>query len=161
MKQIALTQGKVAMVDDEDYERLSKYNYFAHKRFNNWYALRHDENHATRRMHHDVLNLPSNALVDHKDGDGLNNQKENLRDATKSQNAANSRIRGGSSKYKGVSWKEPSKKWQAKICIDYKQIYLGLHESEIAAALAYDAAAIKHFGEYARLNFPELNEKSG
>jgi hypothetical protein len=155
MKEILLTRNKVALVDDKDFDRLNHYSYSAHKRFNNWYAIRHGENHCVIRMHHDVLGLNPSVIVDHKDGDGLNNQSENLREATKSQNAANSRKRNGSSIYKGVSYKESSDKWQAKICVNYKQIYLGLHENEVDAALAYDSAAMKYFGEFARLNFPE------
>jgi len=93
--------------------------------------------------------------IDHKNGNKFDNQIENLRDCTRSQNQANSKIREGSSKYKGVHWNKSTSKWQASIRINYKPKHLGLFNSELKAAFAYDDAAIEAFGEFASLNFPE------
>ena len=92
-------------------------------------------------------------IVDHVDRNPSNNKIENLREATKSQNCMNRKpYKNFSSKYKGVSWHELSNKWMSNITINYKHIHLGSFTNEIDAALAYNNAAIKYFGEYAYLN---------
>ena len=107
-------------------------------------------------MHRLILNAPQNKLVDHVDGNGLNNRKTNLRLCNYTQNAWNRRpAAGGHSKYKGVTWNNNSKGWYVRICKDYKSIYLGCFDNEIEAALAYDHKAEELFGEFAYLNFPE------
>lgn len=93
--------------------------------------------------------------IDHIDGNKLNNQRNNLRSATSSQNAINSKKpKNNTSGYKGVSWSKKSKKWRAQICFEGKQIHLGFFDDSKDAANAYDKAALKYFGEFARLNFP-------
>lgn len=94
------------------------------------------------------------SLVDHRDGDGQNNCWVNLREATKSNNAANAGkpSKNTTSKLKGVSWHAGAKKWQAHIRVDGKNIYLGIFADEAAAHGAYCAAAIKNFGEFARVS---------
>ena len=98
--------------------------------------------------------------VDHIDGDGLNNQKYNLRLATNSQNNMNQKKPKGSytSIYKGVRWHKGGKKWQASIRKDGKLMHIGCYISEVEAGKAYDKKARGMFGEYARLNFPESKE---
>jgi len=99
-----------------------------------------------------VLDKNMDVLIDHKNFDTLDNTRGNLRVCTKSQNAANSVSRGGASVHKGVYWNKQRKRWYSKITHDYRQIFLGYFDDEIDAAQAYDKAALKHFGEFARLN---------
>lgn len=104
--------------------------------------------------HHDYL--PE--FLDHIDGDKLNNNINNLREATKSQNATNSKNtkyyngKPTSSGFKGVHWHKQREKWQSRISINGKRKHLGLFTSEIKAARSYNRAAIKEYGEFARLN---------
>jgi hypothetical protein len=98
------------------------------------------------------LLIPGVSRIDHRNRDGLDNRRENLRPATQSQNMANSRSRPGSSLFKGVSWIRRDRRWYASIMFNYRSISLGNYVSEIEAAKAYNAAAIRLFGEYARLN---------
>ncbi len=94
--------------------------------------------------------------VDHKDGNGLDCRRHNVRPATKQQNQANRGPRANNaSGFKGVSWFPRQRRWYARIGVDGRNLYLGVYESAAAAARAYDAAARTHFGEFAKLNFPE------
>jgi hypothetical protein len=159
--------GRVALVDDEDYDLVMQYrwNVLEYRRksgstagpyaYSSWCDGRHEFTYMHR------LILPGVSEVDHEDGDGLNNQRYNLRSATRPQNNANGskrRTHGGrpaSSRFKGVSWHKAARKWTAQIKGEDRQYYLGCFSDEIEAALAYDAAARVAFGEFARLNFPE------
>lgn len=157
MKEIELTQGKVALVDDEDYEWLNQWNWCAVRLPNknngsiHWYASRG----WTRYMHRFILNLiGTKQRADHIDGDGLNNQRFNLRIATGAQNNMNRRnVREHSSQYKGVSWDYVNQKWMVRIKAKGYYMNLGRFVDEVEAALAYDRAAMHYFGEYANLNF--------
>jgi len=107
-------------------------------------------------MHREMMNAPAGMLVDHRNGDNLDNRRSNLRLATPTENSCNRRKKtGGSSRYKGVTFNRRSGKWFARIRIHGKCIFLGTFESEVEAARAYDAAAKKYHGEFACLNFPE------
>ena len=102
------------------------------------------------------MNAPKGMVVDHIDGNGLNNRKSNLRICTKAQNVHNSRPRTNtSSKYKGVFWNKANKKWSATIHKGDKWTYIGGFDDEKEAARAYDRKAAEFFGEFAYLNFPE------
>ena len=157
MKEIKLTQGKSAIVDDEDYEGLNRFKWFAEQRGNTFYA----RSKSSTYMHRFILGLEQGdgKEIDHKDGNGLNNCRENLRLCTRSQNNINGRVRKGTSKYKGVCWDKRDKKWKARISIDKKRISLGNWLSEIGAARAYDIKATELHGEFARLNFPIIAHK--
>jgi len=161
MKEIALTKGKVAIVDDEDFERLNRHKWTAttDKGRKLWYAYRQEKSLSGKyiaiKMHREIMGVgPYDQLdVDHRDRNGLNNQKYNLRACTRSQNLCNM-VRFNPSGYKGVSLQTRGKKWVAKIQINGKQIYLGIFTQKEDAARAYDRAALKYHGEYSRLNFP-------
>lgn len=107
-------------------------------------------------MHTQLLEPKPGLLVDHANGDGLDNQRHNLRYATPSQSQANRTTpSGNTSKYRGVCWDKGAKKWRAAIKVEYVSLFLGLFTQELDAVHAYDAAALKHYGVFARLNFPE------
>jgi len=106
-------------------------------------------------MHHDVLKVGSNTQLDHRNGNGLDNRRRNLRRATPQQNSRNQKKRTGcTSRYKGVRWFQRLLKWHAYICVDYRQIHLGYFIEEKDAAKAYDRAAKRYFKGFARLNCP-------
>ena|SRR5438128_3286608 len=155
MKETPLTQGYVALVDDEDYERVAQFTWHAGIDRRAVYAQRSIAR-TTVQLHRLVLEITDAALqVDHRDHNGLNCQKQNLRVCTNSQNQGNKRksTRSTSSKYKGVSWHKQRGKWQATITRLNKFSFLGYFSSEEDAARAYDRAARDHFGGFAHRNF--------
>lgn len=151
MKEIALTQGYVALVDDEDFARVSRLKWHADWSPSGWYAKAESGGRQVR-MHRYIIGAPPDVDVDHRNGNTLDNRRKNLRPATPSGNAANQRIKPHSSKYKGVR-KHRDGKWEARIRHQQRLTYLGLHPSEEQAARAYDRAARELFGEFARTNF--------
>lgn len=165
MKLIPLTRGLFAQVDDEDYDFLMQWKWRAQQNINVCYATRKDSGMGYDRnnvpmiwMHRVLLGLEKgNPLMgDHIDHNGLNNQKNNLRIATRSQNTINrKRVKTGSSKYKWVSWCKSKQIWTTEIKAVHMRIYLGQFYSELEAAKAYDEACIKYHGEFAYLNFPQ------
>lgn len=152
MKEIPLTQGYTAQVDDEDYEYLSQFTWC----IGHGYATRRaSAKLLCTRMHRIILNAPKNMQVDHIDGNPLNNQRSNLRLCTGAQNCCN-KAHGGvktHSQYRGVSVR--GSRFRARIHVDKKVAHVGYYDTEEKAARAYDAAAKKHYGEFAILNFPE------
>lgn len=153
-KQISLTQGKFAIVDDDNYNELSSYNWYC----SHGYAVRtigRTPTMQTIRMHNVVANPPTGMFVDHIDGNKLNNCKNNLRFCTQQQNVHNGKkySHGTTSEYKGVSWDSWRKKWRASIVHNMHQIFIGRYGIEIDAAIAYDKKAKELFGEFARTNF--------
>lgn len=158
MKEILLTQGKVALVDDEDYEYLNQWKWHAYKCRNTYYAGRNSsrKNPPKRiiQMHRIILGLTDgNILIDHQDHNGLNNQRNNLRKATKAQNQQNSlSFRKSTSIYKGVVKHKNHGKWQAQIAKEGKHFYLGVFNTQKDAAIAYNTAAKELHGEFAALN---------
>lgn len=159
MKKIPLTQGKFALVDDADYVKLSKFKWSARKAPDTFYATRAARVGPGRqkivRMHQVILRLRDGDLPDHKDGNGLNNQRHNLRRSDKHTNTFNRRKRTrASSKYKGVGWHTRLGRWRARIMYSGKSYFLGHFGSAVSAARAYDKAAKRYFGRFAYLNFP-------
>lgn len=142
--------GRYFEIDDEDYEVVSKYNWYASPKI---YIYTLDRGEAIY-LHRLLLDANEGELVDHQDRDPSNNRKYNLRKATVSQNAANSGPRKtNTSGYKGVY--KSGLKWAAKIGINKKQVYIGTYATAELAAYAYDKKAKLLFGDFAWLNFPE------
>lgn len=159
MKTITLTQGLVALVDDADFEEANAHNWFAQKMQRRFYAVRRirkpDGSQTAQSLHHFLMD-PDIVRIDHRDGNGLNNQRSNLRPATHQQNGRGFQRKrvGTSSKYRGVSWFARDKKWRAGIKVNGEQKHLGYFDSEVSAAKAYDIAARNLFGQFATPNFP-------
>lgn len=153
---IPLTQGQNAIVDVEDYAWLMEWNWFAHKNREHatFYAWRRD--YRAKKQITMQQQITGRKNIDHKNRNGLDNRKQNLRDCTVLQNARNHRkAQGKSSQYRGVSWDADAGKWKSEITPNRKRIVLGRFVSEREAARAYDSAAIEHYGEFACLNFAQ------
>ena len=159
MKMIPLSQGKFAKVDEDDFERVNQYKWSYINGYAQRAKYRQDGKRRLYGLHRFVmgLSMESDLMVDHINGDKLDNRKVNLRICTKGQNNNNhgpkNRLGKGTSKYKGVSYKgDTVKKWRSRITIGRKEINLGRFDSEEEAARAYNEAAKEHFGEFAWLN---------
>ena len=148
MKYIQLPSGHQVKVDDDDYLEMSKYRW--HRA--NGYAMRHISTKPDKRiyMHRQILNISSELVVDHKNRNKLDNRKVNLRPATISQNAGNSKKRVGLSRYKGVSFFKPRGYWRARITINGKSTLIGYYRNQKEAHEAYCIVAREVFGTYAR-----------
>ena len=160
-RKIPLTKGQYAIVDPDDYERLSKHKWHASEDVHTYYAARakrgKDGKYHHCAMHREILSVGKGLFVDHINHHGWDNRKANLRPATRTQNCRNSIKRkrpGWVSQYKGVAWRAKSQLWEATITVNYHHIFLGSFPTEIEAAEAYDRAALKYHGEFASLNFP-------
>jgi hypothetical protein len=158
MKQIglykrgALKPKMFALVDDEDYEFLNKFDWYYRVGNKTFYARTYIKG-KTVEMHMLLCPTVYPIQVDHKNGNGIDNQKQNLRPATYSQQQANNvSRRKGSSQYRGVCWNTKEQKWVAQLILNGVKQFLGYYTSEKEAALVYNNAAIKHFGEFAKLN---------
>jgi hypothetical protein len=150
---ITLSKGNKAIVDDEDYEYLTqtKWSDDSHG-----YAIRHAFNiegiPTTEKMHRIIMNAEPHQQVDHINGIPWDNRKSNLRLVTNAQNSANKdRYSTNKSGYKGVAVYNKGR-WTAQITVNYRKIHLGCFDDPKEAALAYNEAAVKYFGEYAKLN---------
>lgn len=158
MKSIPLTQGKFCLVSDDDYEELSKYKWY----YKTWKGREYAERvinlggkFKNTPMHRIIVGAKPGEEVDHRDGNGLNNCRENLRVCTHLENIRNQKKRiNNTSGYKGVIFEKQQthKPWRARIKIRGKDIHLGLFARKEDAAKAYDKAALKFFGEFARTN---------
>ena len=161
-RDIQLSQGKIATVDDLDYEQLNQYKWHAQKCRSGWCAARNELNRSTRRrtiilMHRAIMQASPGVQIDHYNGNGLDNRRSNLRCCTNSQNQMNSKKRASStSRFKGVSWDSVNRKWRADITINYRGRNLGRFESELDAARTYNKAASELFGKFARANVTDL-----
>ncbi len=167
MKEIELTQEQVTLVNDEDFEWLNQWKWFAHYDWRGkcFYAQRNAPRIKDKRviihMSREIIKCPKNLQVDHADGNTLNNQRYNIRICTSTENLRNRRPWiNCTSKHKGVGWHKQTEKWIARIYTrdifdQPMNIFLGLFNSEEEAALAYDKAALREFGEFAYFNFPQ------
>lgn len=155
---IPLTQGQVTFIDDEDENLVSRYSWYAWKHRNTYYAATHVRGlnglQTTVSMHRIIMDAEPGKEIDHRDHDGLNNQRYNLRQCTRQQNGSNQlkQKRKTTSIYKGVSWNKQKRKWTSYIKVSNKTIHLGCSIDEDLAAELYNKAAINYFGEFAQLN---------
>lgn len=159
MKTLFTKSGEEVLLDDDDFDVVSRNKWHIYSaKLNKRYACRL-VNGKKILMHRFILNAPSGFMVDHIDGNTLNNQKSNLRLCNNTQNLHN-RSAGKNSKtgYKGVF--PFRKKYMASIMCNGKKTYLGLFDDPVSGAIAYDNAARELFGEFARLNFPAHAEKT-
>jgi hypothetical protein len=159
-KLIPLTQGQHAIVDDADYDFLMQWK---------WYVARGYAQRSIRivrngksgqralRLHNVLMSPPPGHIVDHINRNKLDNRRENLRITTQASNAKNASAQIRTSAYKGVHWHKVTSKWATKIRSEHRVYHLGVFVNEVDAALAYDHAARQLHGEYAVLNFPEIN----
>lgn len=156
MKQIPLTQGKIALVDDGDYEWLTQWKWRYSK---SGYAIRSIWPECkTILMHRAIMNTPEGFEVDHIDHDGCNNQRSNLRNCSHAENTKNHlKHKNNKSGYNGVFWDKKNERWETRIRVDGRRIHLGRFESLEDAAKAFDKAALKYYGEFARLNLIEAD----
>jgi hypothetical protein len=164
-RRIYLGEGFWTILDEEDYYRLRHFKWVLYGGGHNWYAARLKVTgpYKTRTisMHREIMNAPKGKLVDHRNCESLDNRRSNLRFATRAENVRNRRKqKNTTSQFIGVSFYKPTNNWESRIQHGDKRIRLGRFDSEIDAAKAYDEAAKRLFGEFARLNFPPENEQS-
>ena len=149
MKKIELTQNECALVDDEDYEELNQYSWYAEKGRYTYYAARTDKLKKKIRMHRVIMNPLFHLQVDHINRDGLDNRRKNLRICTHQQNQCNRKLsKNNSSGIRGVCWDKFRKKWKAKIKINNKTKYLGRFKDKLEAKEVYTKAAKEYFGAF-------------
>jgi hypothetical protein len=150
LKLIELTQNKVAIVDDDDFELVNKYKWHYSKASKNYGRAKSTSGIAMHRL---IMKAEKGQEIDHINGNTLDNRKTNLRFVTHFNNQKNMKKSiANKSGYKGVSWHNKAKKWQSHIMIANKNMYLGLFNDVKEAAKAYNIKAIEHFGEFAKLN---------
>ena len=161
VRYIPLTKNQFAIVDAADYEWLSRYTWSASHCGRTFYAARNAGGRPVL-MHRLIMKPPKGMVVDHIDGNGLNNRRSNLRICTQAENCRNRRpSSGGSSRFRGVYRCRVADRWIANLSVNNRTVYVGLFADEVEAALARDAAARKHHGPYAWLNFPDGPPKAG
>lgn len=154
MKKIKLTQGKFALVDNEDCERINQFNWYVDNTYGYWRAKRNipfNGKQTTLLMARYILDVTdSKQFVDHRNHNTLDNQKHNLRICTHAENLRNRKIqKDNKSGYKGVSYFKRDRNWRARIHINHKEMYLGTFDNPKLAHKAYCKAATKYFGEFA------------
>jgi hypothetical protein len=155
IRYIPLTQGMYAIVDAEDYERVSRYKWYAVRDGRTYYARRTAKiGHIT--LHRQIMRTPKGKVTDHIDGNGLNDRRSNLRNCNPTENSRNRRRnRKTITGFKGVWREKKTGKYCAQIHFDHKYVYLGTFATPEEAAHAYDRKARQLFGPFARCNFPE------
>ncbi len=158
-KNIPLTQRKVAIVDDADFEQIAKYNWH----FSGRYAARWGKRHFHKRekvlMHRAILKPHEGSEIDHINGNTLDNRRENLRICSHAENMHNARRRfDNTSGFKGVTWNKQHSKWQAQIQVSGSKVFIGRFNNKVEAAIAYDEKAREILGIYAKVNFDDATD---
>lgn len=147
MPELELTKGRKCLVDEEDHKLLAGYKWCVT-------STGYVHNRALGRIHRAIMRAPKGSIVDHINGNKLDNRRCNLRFATKSQNNMNCHVARGVSEFKGVVWakRKNGGMWRARIVVGGKAIHLGSYKTDVEAAKAYNNAALKYFGEFAKPN---------
>lgn len=153
--ELKLSSGAVALIDVDDWTAVSAYRW--HEARDRWgsYAVANvtvEDRRTQIKLHRLITRAPHGQQVDHRNHNGLDNRRANLRIATPSQNAANNRPTSSRSGYKGVGWHKARGKWRAYITVDRRTRHLGLFDDPWEAAQAYNAAALDAWGEFAYVN---------
>ncbi|MFH1372099.1 MAG: AP2 domain-containing protein [Planctomycetota bacterium] len=164
-RKIYLGEGIWTILDQPDFYRLRRFRWIVYGRGCGLYAFRFKfvgpKETVMLSMHKEIMAPPKGRLVDHRNCNSLDNRRSNLRFATKAENNCNRRKRKNTtSQFLGVSFDKRKRKWVGAIAHNRKRIWLGRFDDEIEAARAYDEAAKKYYGEFARLNFPPESEES-
>lgn len=160
MKRINLTNGGVTQISDKDHKNVSKFKWFLHRGADNKDYVKRTKDEAP--LSRFIMNPEKGMIVDHIDGNTLNNTRENLRICTPAENSRNSILyETNTSGFRGVVWRKEDKKWSARITVNYKRKFLGNYESIVDAAKAYNEAARKYHGEFAKLNYIDENKDGG
>jgi len=159
-RRIYLSEDAWTILDWQDYYRFGRFKWEITGNDNKFYAVRSvrvgSSRTTTVRLHRLIMNAPQNLVVDHINGDSLDNRRANLRLATQTQNLYNRKKKENtSSQFIGSFFNKSHRYWCSQIKVNGKSIWLGSFDSEIAAARAYDKAALEYHKEFARLNFPE------
>jgi hypothetical protein len=166
MKEIPLSKGKVAVVDDEDFEKVNQFKWCAYKPNTSvWYGMRNEvvgyKKYKAHLLHRVIMDAPADKVVDHINGDGLDNRRANLRLCTRAENNRNVKLRRDtSSKWKGVYFHTDPRRtrpWQAYITVNGKRKSLGYFKTECDAGMAYNVAAFELHGAFARFNESPYN----
>jgi hypothetical protein len=165
-RRIYLGEGEWTILDQKDYYKLCNYKWCINGNGTKFYAVRLVKKGPGRTkieyMHRIIMQPEKGLLVDHRNSNSLDNRRENLRIATQAENMQNRKKRKNtSSRYIGVWYAKEKSKWESRIWHNGRKVYIGSFEKEEDAARAYDEAAGRYHGEFARLNFPEGSERSG
>lgn len=153
-KEIQLNKGIISIIDDEDFEYLNQWKWYLLKSHTNYYAIRTSKpENKLIQLHRVVIKAKEGEFVDHINGNKLDNRKINLRICTKAQNSQNRKMsKFNKSGFNGVSWCIKNKKWVSQISCENKKIHIGYYIDPKDAARAYNQAAQKYHGEFAKLN---------
>ena len=151
MREVKLTQGKVAIVDHDDYDWLNQWKWSLSGRY-----VHRKAGKRTIYLHRLICGNPKGMVCDHINGDPLDNRRSNLRICHQKDNTRNSKLqKNNKTGFVGVSFLKSYGKFESYIHVNHKKINLGYFDDPIVAAKTRDIASIKYFGEFGRLNFPE------
>lgn len=162
--EIPLTGGEVALIDVDDWEAVRRYAWCASRSKRGTYVVTNvvrDGKRTMLKLHRLIMGAKPGQQIDHRNHDGLDNRRGNLRLATPTQNAANNRLTAGRPGYKGVGWHKARGKWRAYVTVDRHTRHLGLFDDPWEAAQAYNAAAVEAWGDFAYVNTRIVTELLG